>query len=393
MDGAETLELARRSIISLGVGDAANQLAEANMVYGLAKIMWAQVRDGLEPRACFIAAPDCTITRNAARWTAGFGYGGKLFYDFGQPAVVLDAKPNACGMLVGGIMQAPTSEQIGRRIERLTQRPAVLDGIEVHWDFSAGNHFIDIFAAQPLTAQAIAWPYVFIIHSACPELRGPSEAGPGLYWDKSPALLARAEIVDTPWGALRILREAAAGEYWEFFQYAADFAARKRLMAAEALFGEFEPIANRFHQGLLAPGEVLLGSHHSLWPEPLPMTLRPDLPSYLMAGRPNVQASRLDRETIAQRSEYAAECLERANILPHGGGYALDGIRRLVRVVDHGPRRLFELERETAGTTDLVADPGALPMRYRGRQVLVRAIEYGLGEPVVRLEPLIVVKA
>ncbi len=389
----EILNLARRSIISLSVGDAAAQLAEANMAFGLAKILWHQTSQGLEPRACFIAAPDCTITRNAARWASGFGYGGKLFYDYPEPTVVLDVKPNACGMLVGGLERIPSADELGRRVDALLAREAALDGIPIHWDFSAGNHFIDIFAAHPLAADLNLPPYLFIIHSACPELRVPSPAGPGLYWDKSPDLLARAEVIHTPWGPLRLLRGSAAEDYHAFFDYAADFAARKRLLAAEALFGDFTAISNHFHQGILAPGEVLLGSHHSLWPEPLPITLRPDLPSYLMAGRPNVEPQRLPAESLRDAADYAAACLRRANILPHGGGYALDGIRRLARVVGDGPRRLFELERDTAGTTDLIADPGALPMRYRGRQVLIRAIEAGLGEPVARLDPLIVLKA
>ncbi|MBC7288885.1 MAG: hypothetical protein H5T86_12785, partial [Armatimonadetes bacterium] len=363
------------------------------MTFGLAKILWWQLKIGLQPAASFIAAPDCTITRNSARWLSGFGYGGKLFYDFPEPAVVLDVKPNACGMLVGGIEQLPSQEELTDRLARLLNSSATLDGVPLSWDFAAGNHFVDVFSVHPMKPHLQLPPFGFIVHSACPELRAESAAGPGLYWDKSQALLASAEEISTPWGPLRVLRGGKAQDYLDFFSYCADFAARKRLLAAEVLFGDFTVISNRFHQGLLPDGRVLLGSHHSLWPEPLPMTLRPDLPSYLMSGLPNVRAESLPAHAISGAADYAARCLGEANIVPHGGGYALDGIRKLVNVVDRGERRLFELEREATSTAELISDPGTLPTRYRGRQVLMKTIEHGLGEPIARLDPVLVIKA
>jgi hypothetical protein len=394
MNPEEFLDLARRCVVSLSVKDAAAQLGEANSAFGLAKIMWAQVQAGLEPCAAFIAAPDATITRNASRWRAGFGYGGKVVYEFDEPTVVLDLKPNACGMLVGAVEELPRSEELMSRLEALTARPGKLQGVELQWDFTAGNHFIDLFAARSLRADFEIGRYVFIIHTSVPELRGPSALGVGLYWDRSPELLAQADEVATPWGPLHLLRGRPALAYYEFFRAAANFAAAKRLRAAECLFGDFQLLSNHFHQGLLAVGEVLLGSHSSLWPQPLPLTLRPDLPAYLVRGRPNLSAELVERDGLATSAPgYVAQWLTVANLVPHGGGYALEGIRRLRRAWCSGQRCFFELEREAADAPDLITDPTNMPVCYRGRQVLLRSLEYGLGEVLARLDPLVVIKA
>ncbi|MCX7599000.1 MAG: hypothetical protein N2512_09065 [Armatimonadetes bacterium] len=390
----ELFHRAQASVVSLSTADAAAQLAEANTAYGLAKIMAAQMALGLEPQACFIAGPDATITRHAPRWLAGFGYGGKLFWDFGQPAVVLDAKPNVCGMLVGGLQHQPDTTAVGEAVQALLSEPAVIDGVAVKWDFASGNHFIDVFAAHAMAPDVEVPPWIFIVHSSCPELRPPSALGPGLYYDASPDLLAAAQVFDTPWGPLHVLLGPQATDYLDFHERASAFAAAKRTLAAERLFGEYCTLFNGFHQGLLSDSEMLLGCHHSLWPGLLPLTLRPDLPAYLVRGLPNLRADLLDAGIFSDRTPaYVLECAARANIVPHGGGYALEGLRRLRRHWVVGPVRFFEMERDTGASCDLITDPTSLPMRYRGRQVLLRAIEFGLAQPVVRLEPILVVKA
>ncbi|MCD6351987.1 MAG: hypothetical protein J7M26_07700 [Armatimonadetes bacterium] len=369
-------------------------MSEANMAFGLAKILWAQQLEGLPLRACFIAGPDSTITRNTNRWLSGFGYGGKLVYDFAEPTVVLDVKPNACGTLVGGLSDAPPAEELTRRVQDLLAGASELEGVPLQWDFAVGNHFLDLFATHSFAGAQDLPPYVFIAHSSCPELRAPSAMGPGLYWDKSPELVAQAQVLETPWGPLRLLRGQKALDYYDFFKVAADFAARKRLLAAQVLFGDFKPLANVFHQGLLSPGEVLLGCHSTQWEEPLPLTLRPDLPSYLLRGLPNLSEEVMPRcLSSANVPDYVRQQVATADILPHGGGYALEGLRRLRRVWSADGRRFFELEREASDLTDLVTDPRDLPARYRGRQVLMLAVEWGLGEVIARLDPILVVKA
>ncbi len=364
------------------------------MVYGLAKILWTQDHNGLPLRACFIAGPDSTITRNANRWASGFGYGGKLIHEWPTPTVVLDAKPNACGMLVGGLEHRPEAHEVASRLESMLASTQELDGITLDWDFTAGNHFIDLFALHFFPGGLELPPYGFIIHASCPELRDTTALGPGLYWDKSPTLMALAEVVETPWGPLRLLTGDAAVEYVDFVRRAIDFAAAKRLRVAEALFGDFRPLANVYHQGLLSASEMLLGCHSTLWNDPLPLTLRPDLPSYLLHGLPNLAdgvISRLPR--AGEVPEFVLHALRSANIIPHGGGYALEGIRGVRRAWSSGNLRFFELDREASEASDLVSNPTSLPVRYRGRQVLMLTLEWGLAEVVARLDPLLVIKA
>jgi hypothetical protein len=71
----DLLSRAESHIFSTGLNDGGTQLCRANMKYGLAKIHWVQEQFGLKPDATFISTPDMTITRNAARWQSGFGYG------------------------------------------------------------------------------------------------------------------------------------------------------------------------------------------------------------------------------------------------------------------------------------------------------------------------------
>lgn len=388
------LDLARRCVASFSTADAAAQMGEANTAFGLAKILWAQDQAGAPPHACFIASPDSTITRNTNRWASGFGYGGKLVSEWPEPTVVLDAKPNACGMLVGGLAQAPTAEDVAVRLQEMLGSRAELQGIPVRWDFSVSNHFVDLFSSHSFAGAPELPPCVFIIHGSCHELREPTDLGPGLYWDKSAELMARADVVATPWGPLRLLRGAAARDYLEFFDRAAGFAAEKRLMAARALFGDFQLLANLFHQGLLSTGEVLLGCHHALWDQPLPLTLRPDLPSYLLKGLPNLAEDVIVRRLGGREvPDFVLQTLRCANIVPHGGGYVLDGFRSLRRAWSVGDLRFFELQRESSEATDILADPGGLPARYRGRQVLMLTMEWGLAQVAARLDPLLVIKA
>ncbi|MFX0140612.1 MAG: hypothetical protein ACFFDN_43630, partial [Candidatus Hodarchaeota archaeon] len=102
LEKTELLKRAKRHYFSTGLGDGASYLCRANMKYGLAKIHLAQEEFGITPDATFVSTPDETITRNTTRWKAGFGYGGKLIWGSGKDKfIILDSKPNACGMLVG----------------------------------------------------------------------------------------------------------------------------------------------------------------------------------------------------------------------------------------------------------------------------------------------------
>ena len=113
IDKLEMLEKAESHIYSTGPNDAATKLCYENMKFGLAKIRYIRKQLGMTERGDFIATPDMTITRNKTRWENGFGYGGLVTWgDEGDEFIVLDSKPNACGMLVGSFDKLPSKESL-----------------------------------------------------------------------------------------------------------------------------------------------------------------------------------------------------------------------------------------------------------------------------------------
>ncbi|MBC7190600.1 hypothetical protein H5U35_10480, partial [Candidatus Aerophobetes bacterium] len=216
----ELLTQAEEHIFSIGVGDSASKLCFYNMRYGLAKIHFWQKRVGLYPLACFIASPDMTVTRNTGRWASGFGYGGKISWGKGtEEVIVLDTKPNACGMLVGGLEKLPAEEELLRRIEKFRISSNVVENIPIKWDFSKGNHFIDIFAVEPKREVKLP-PYIFIIHGSASELKEKSPFKWGLYWDRSPSLREAASRVETPFGELYLAEGKVARRFFELYLFA-----------------------------------------------------------------------------------------------------------------------------------------------------------------------------
>ena len=359
IERTERLQFAAEHIFAMGIPDAATSLCLANMEYGLAKLHYAQEQLGLPQRALFIGTPDMTITRNTGRWKAGFGYGGKIVW--GRPEdefLVLDVKPNTCGMLVGGLDTRPDLAVLTERLHALNDARLELDGVPLVWDLSEGNHFVDVFEVEVREAGLALPPYAFVVHAAGAELRKASEHGPGLYWDAANGQKAGFEVIATPWGALHVMTGSAARNYLAFYDRAEDFAARRRHLAAERLFGEFAVIANVNHQGLRGINQILLGCQDSVGGHLCPIMLRADLPGYLMRGLPNATEAQIDafgwRER-AQRLGLVAE-LKRANVIPHGAGYFVPGARPVERVQEIGEERYFELSTPDGGVT-VISDP------------------------------------
>ncbi|HOV51164.1 MAG TPA: hypothetical protein PLZ61_07545, partial [Candidatus Cryosericum sp.] len=132
----QQLEQARRLVFAMGLDDSASRLCAANMAYGLAKTNHVLSELGYPPDATFIATPDMTITRNTARWQSGFGYGGKVQWGDGdRPLLILDVKPNGCGMLVGGLPNKPSPQDVVERLDQLKASRVTLSGLEINWDF------------------------------------------------------------------------------------------------------------------------------------------------------------------------------------------------------------------------------------------------------------------
>lgn len=394
---AQRLERAAQHIFSTAEMDAAADLCLRNMTYGMAKIHLAQEAHGLRPDAVFIGTPDMTITRNSGRWRAGIGYGGKLSWGDGdQDLLVLDAKPNTCGMLVGGLWERPDALALTRRLHALHREDVVIDGVRIAWDFGTGNHFIDVFSVAEQGATDLP-PYVFVMHASGAELRGENEYGPGLYWDDSEEWQRRCEVLETPWGPLHLLTGGDLQAYMDVYRRTDGFAIRRRQAAGEALFGEFRVLSNTNHQGLANANQMLLGCQSTARAdgELLPIMVRADRPAFLMHGLPNLSDEQIDRLGFRERAERLGvlDELRGANVIPHGAGYSLPHLSRVHRVMEIDGTRYFELERMNQSDTQIISEPKDLTCGYRDEAVVARTVECGLGTVAARLDPLFVLKS
>ena len=394
----DRLERARQHIFSTGPEDSGTRLCMANMPYGLAKIHYVQEQLGYPADATFIGSPDMTITRNVSRWQSGFGYGGKIAWGEGdREFLVLDTKPNCCGMLVGGIDDLPDVSTLIERMAEMTADPPQLDGLTLEWDFAKGNHFIDVCVVDRLDPSVDLPPYMFVLHAAGNELRDANVHGPGLYWDFSNGLRKMATTFDTPFGPLRVLLGGTAKQYVEFYRYADSFTKRRRVLAAERLFGEFGLVANKTHQGLVHANEVILGCHHVEPDHPdklYPLMLRSDIPGYLLRGVPNFSGTAIQALGFEGRARDLGVLhrLKNANLLPHGAGYILPHILHVTRVLEKAGMRYFECDTVNDRGREVISHPRDVPHDYRGRSVVLSTVELGLGQIVAKLVPVRVLK-
>ncbi|MEA3344917.1 MAG: hypothetical protein U9Q78_01495 [Chloroflexota bacterium] len=396
MDRKTFLKRAQQHIFSTGLNDSGCRLGLANMKYGLAKIHWVQQEMGLEPNATFISAPDMTITRNTNRWKSGFGYGGKVRWGDGHlEMVILDLKPNTCGMLVGGLKSMPDGKDLIVRAHRLKNEVTHLDDVELEWDLGKSNHFIDLFQVEPLVGQPFP-PYAFVLHFAGGEMRSDGPWGEGIYWDFSPTLRRKARVFETPFGPLRVLTGEEAVEYYQSYRRAEAFSKRRRLLAADWLFGEYELINNDTHQGLIGLNEMVLGSYivEEDVDKVLPIALRPDMPAYLVRGKPNFRPEVVEILGFDKRARRLGvyEQLTSANIVPHGGGYVFPHIMNVLAVHEIEDERYFEVDLRNGQGREFITSIREIPYEYRGRQVVLRAVELGMVKLVARLTPVYILK-
>jgi hypothetical protein len=396
MDRQMLLQRAMEHIFSTGLDDSGARLGLANMKYGLAKIHLAQEALGLASDATFIAAPDLTVTRNLNRWRSGFGYGGRLTWGDGQQEwIPLDLKPNCCGMLAGGLDRLPMQDALLQRVQTLQAEELCIEGIPLKWDFGESNHFINVFRVTPLDDSPLL-PYAFVIHGSGDELRGETAWGEGLYWDWSEALRRKAEILETPFGPLRILTGQAARDYYAFCQRVDDFTNKRRLLVARRLFDDLTVYNNEAHQGLASMNDMVLGTYLVREGEDtlFPLTLQAGLPAYLVRGRPNLSDAVIERLGLEERARRLGlyDRLRSANILPHGAGYTFPHLQEVLSVIEMGQERYFELSLGTDESRQFISDVRDLPYAYRGMEVVERVVELGLGELVARLDPIYVLK-
>ncbi|MHA2389634.1 MAG: hypothetical protein ACXACW_13020 [Candidatus Hodarchaeales archaeon] len=406
MSRGKLLSRSKQFIFSTAIEDSASKLSRINFRYGLAKMHLVQAHLGLDPTATFIAAPDCTITRNIERWRNGIGYGGKITWGDGtEPLVFIDTMPNACGMLVGSLDEIPDPIELIQKVHELNDSSGEIEieGIPIHWNFGSGNHFINVFEVlpNPAVSESSDLPeYTFITHSSPSELR--SDDNPksiGLYYHESEALQYFSETMETPFGDIHYLVGNNAQKYYDFFNWADTIGAKRRILAAETIFGKgFDVISNTCHQGMKTLNEVVLGAYtfnNSLQEQFFPITLRADLPCYLMKGIPNFSDEAVEGLNFKERMEKynLEERIKNANILPHGGGYAFPHIVAIPEIFETvEKRRYFSVDLGTGIGSMMFESPRDLQFTYRGRSVVIHTVELGLGEIVARMVPKFALK-
>jgi hypothetical protein len=397
IDKQTLLKNAKSHCFFIGLNDSGAELCKANSVYGMAGIHYIQEKLGVPADATFITTPDMTITRNVTRWQSGFGYGGKLSWGTGSDElIILNTKPNACGMLVGGLEEIPSVDTIIQRIHKLASESTVIDGIEVAWDFYKSNHFIDLFLIkQMMKVDQDLPPHAFIIHGSAGEFSGDNKLGMGLYYDKSRQLMDMADVIETPTGTFYILTGGAAQKYYEHFKFVEEFSKKKKEYAAKRIFGDYVKISNECHQGLLNMNQMLLGCNHSKQDDTLfPLTLRGDLPAYLVKGLPSLSADCIDTMGFEKRAKRLGvyDQLLHLDIFPHGGGYNLPDVLNVNKVIEIEKTRYFDVDMLNDRGKKILSDVRELPFEYRGRMVVLRALEVGLIEIVAKLIPKFVLK-
>ncbi len=388
MEKETRLEQALQHIFSLGLNDSGTKIAIKVMTYGLAKIHYLQEYLRFEPKAFFLGSPDLTITRNVYRFNHGIGYGGIVSWGKGDdPWIPLDLKPNACGMLVGGIEELPTCDELIYLLENLKNDPGEIAGTNIKWDFNASNHFINLFKVMDNSALP---PYVFVIHGAGDEFRNDNSGQFGLYIDKSNILQKIAKILPTPFGPITYLIGDQAIEYFKFYQAVEEFTKLRRTYVAQHLFGQFTLLTDQNHQGLTGLNEMILGCHKFYDEKTLfPLMLRADRPGFLLSGKFNLTEQQLEQNGFAQRAKLLKiyDQLININILPHGGGYLFPDILNVNSVKEIGKNRYYELNTITGMGKKIVQHLREIPYEYRGQQVLTRTLDIGLGQIQATLIP------
>ena len=394
---SELLQRAENYIFSTGLNDGASKLCRANVKYGLAQFQLIQEKYGFDPKATFISSPDETISRNLTRWSSGLGYGGRINWGSGNDKLIfLNTKPNQCGILAGGLEEPPDPYEIIRKIDETKNIELYYKDIKLEWDYGISNHFINAFKVKNLSDVDLP-PYIFFIHGSAPELRDDTY-GLGFYFDKSKTLKELAIEEETIFGKQHILLDNDAKDYLDFTNMALEFSMVKREMFAHNLFGnEFSVICNQPHQFLKDYNNMYLGSsctdptYEYSKKNIFPIALRADIACYLFRGKKNFSETTIKNQKFRKRAEKLnlKDLLLNADILPHGGGYLFPDIKDIQNVLEYKDQRYFSCTMvKDRDTLKIIRDPSQIQYEYRGRDVVLKTLQLGLGDTIARLNPI-----
>ena len=398
---SELLQRAENFTFSTGLNDGASKLCRANIKYGLAQFQLIQEKYGFAPKATFVSSPDETISRNLGRWNSGLGYGGRINWGNGNDKIIfLNTKPNQCGILAGGLEEPPDPYDLIKRIDDTKNIELYYKDIKLEWDYGISNHFINVFEAKDLSDVDIP-PYIFFIHGSAPELRNDTY-GLGYYYDKSKTLRDLAIEEETIFGNQFILLDDDAKQYIDFTNKALEFSMVKREMFALNLFGNgFSVISNQPHQFLKDYNNMYLGcnctdtSYKYSETNIFPIALRADIACYLFRGKKNLSETTLKNQNFVDRAERleVMDLLLNADILPHGGGYLFPDIKDVHDILEYKHQRYFACSMiKDVNKLKIIRDPSQIQYEYRGRDVVLKTLQLGLGDIIARLNPIFSLK-
>lgn len=325
------LDVARQHIHSkCSINDSGSRLSLHNINIGLAKVLYVLQSLGYLPDASFFSSPDLTPPKGISKWEWGLTAGGLLSWgDGSRPLIFLDPRVSIGSALVGGFSEPVHIDQLYARIEKVKESTIKVGGITTRWDYNAGNHFINIYETIEKDKTQLP-PYIFIVHGSAREITEPTKLCHGLDYQKSGELREKMKTVETPLGICRILVDKDAEKFFKQYKKAEDFALRKHQTYAEQIFGDFRLISNKIHHGYINANNVVLGCYH-LSPgnqDLYPITLRPDLHSFLVRGKLRKNQK---KEPASGIGEYLESAIYSGTVIPHGGGATYPHIKNILK--------------------------------------------------------------
>lgn len=383
------LSIAADRVISFGMNDASLEISRLNASYGIAKIIYALETLGIDSRSTLCAfAPDGGISRNKNRWDAGFSYGCYLRWpgpDEGVEVTFPQVRPNACGVLVAKVKNNASYKDLCERLSEAKSgsHATTLNGYKLNLGVS--NHFIEVADVDKSNVDFLKQGESLVFIHTSPSERKDQLYDCG-YWEPF-----GGKWIETPLGPIFTLTGQLARQYYNIYKEVDEFGKLKREAIAKVLFDDIEVICNPTHQGLEEMNIARLGLYNSqdistsIGGIPLfPLTLRWDLPIYLLKGNPNINDQILRSADLANLSDRSLDHVSSLNILPHGSGYEIPFSPDGWMIEHNGGRRFFKLANENLNY--IFTSPSELPYYYRGNEVLAKVIELQLGEVAAELK-------
>jgi len=380
----ELLDIAKKRIDKKwSLQDSGSILSLHNIQTGLAKIISVLKTLGYPLDVGFVASPDLSPPKGHSKWKWGLSAGGVLSWGKGdRPIIFLDPRVSIGGTLAGGLHTLSGMDEIMENITWAKSNPPTVMGIKTQWDYNKGNHFINLYETTGQENLALP-PYIFILHGSAKEVTVPSALGPGLDYQKNTNIQKRMKLVETPLGVCRVLLDDDAEIYYQRYRHLETFALEKHLAFSRLIFKDFEFICNRVHHGFLNANAVILGCYCIPLNDPgvYPVTLRPDLPSYLVSGIFN----RCIQEDCLADTEPVS--MTQHTVIPHGGGVTFPHIKGIMR--DSRLQGGDHLELVAVnGSRIMVETLESLEACYRGMEVVdVLKRNYSI-QIVAKLKPL-----